>query len=241
MISLDILSMLFIIILLINSFFVIFSGIRSLIITKTTKFEAFYHLQITWIFLGLFWFSITIIELFHSLKSLELLILLNYLLLAASPFILEFFYFYLLLFSNRLHYFERYIPVGMGIIIGVSFCSIIVNDEFLQLFSILLVSVIGILIIAQMVILIKRILPIQEKISKDQKEFQFLLSLQKIIIFTIIGGGFDAIWFPLAIISQDLLSQDIFYEILTIGFGLLVIFSYLFTIEVGKILKSLNE
>ena len=66
--------------------------------------------------------------------------------------------------------------------------------------------------------------------SNTTTEKKFLSYIQLILVFTIFGGGFDAIVFPPA-----MMFSEYFSIILIMGFGFLSIFSFLFIFIVLKL------
>ena len=148
---------------------------------------------------------------------------------------LEIFNFYLSTFSNRLNQFETYFPILIGFTWGLSTGAIITENEILLLIPMLLVVIISLFFMIYCIVIFIRVQNIQNLFhDKTIAESKFLDSVKILLVFTIVGGSYDALWIPFSLIFSEH-----FYLISTIGFSMIAVVTLIFLLKVNDMIRAL--
>ena len=233
--QLDPLNTILALILFLNALYLFIAFILSYKKIKSFHITALDHLQLSWLTLTIFWFGLGFCTLYQPFSQIDTLTLLNVIVLWISPFILQIFNFYLNLFSNRLKLFETYFPTFIGLIWGITFSALYSSNTELKSIILISVPVVSLLFFLYCIMTYFRLLKMKNKLeeSNAMNEKQFLTYIQMIMVFSIVGGGFEVFFSPAIIFSE------FFSLILIIGFGLLSFFSFFFIFLILKLIKLL--
>jgi hypothetical protein len=227
---------LFIIIVAINVFLLQKAFFTSYKKLSTIEITAFKHLQLSWFLLSLFWLGLIIVDFIKPLNQFSILVLLNIITLLASPVMLELFYFYLNLFSNRLNILETYMPPLIGLTIGISLSALISGNELLYYIPILLVPIISIIFTIYFILIFLRLDKLKNSFRDVIEEQKFIQNIKSLLYITIVASAYDIFWFPMAMIFNDS-----FYLILSFGFLVLIAVIFVFNQKITQLLLSIEK
>lgn len=229
-------NFIFIVIVIGNVLILQISFIKSFKKFQMVKIDSFRHLQFSWLLLSFFWLGLIIVDLFNPLNKLSFGILLNIIIILASPMVLELFYFYLNLFSNRLNIIESYIPPIIGLTIGLSITAIVSQIDSFYLVPIVLITIICCVLVSYFVLLYLRIKKLESQFSQSDNEKEFLKTIKMLLGITIVACGYDIFWFPMALVLSNY-----FYLILSFGFLLLIAIMLFFNKELSSLMAKIES
>lgn len=159
--------------------------------------EPFLHLVLCILFLGIFWLCFATGLVLSLLPLNDPPFLYHFLVVAASPFVLEFLLFYLSFFSNRSRFVERYALVLLGVVFGTSLVGLIqpltvLLSTYLSAGFLLLVVVV---LLYQTFFLISLLAKKIKEVENSPAAYQFLSLLRKSVLLIMVVASLDAVWF----------------------------------------------